>query len=167
VSFYLPSGNYNAKSSPTSTRRSTASTGGRRILALRGASSSAEAEQAVALLRHARGRELTEAGLIAGVPTGAIAQTLRTYLHHEVSSAAITLFASTFFDASAVALSQLRAMVRTRVRIAVARVADPEDEAALRRAIAADARTVAVALPVVDPRVDKHSDGSRIFAEKA
>jgi hypothetical protein len=107
-----------------------------------------EAEEALVLLREPRVREIVEAGVIVGVPVPAIVQTLRVYLKRKVSPAAIDLFRSVFFDVSAVMRAQLRVLVHARVRLAVMRaVADPEDEVAAGRAVAADARSVAVSLP--------------------
>jgi hypothetical protein len=106
-----------------------------------------EAEEALGILRQPRARELVEAGLIAGVPAKAIVQTLQMYLQYEVSPEVIGLYASAFFDTNAVSRSQLRPLVQARVRIAVGRVSDPEDDVTVQRAIASDARTVAMSLP--------------------
>jgi hypothetical protein len=106
-----------------------------------------EAKEARALLGQPRARELVEAGLIAGVPAKAIVQTLQMYLQYEVSPEVIGLYASAFFDTNAVSRSQLRPLVQARVRIAVGRVSDPEDDVTVQRAIASDARTVAMSLP--------------------
>lgn len=107
-----------------------------------------EAEQALALLRDPRARELVEAAIITGVPRGDVEKTLTMYKQLPVSVGAIELYERTFFDVGAFTRAQLRVLVFARVRAAVMRmVADPEDEAAARRAIEADARSVAIALP--------------------
>jgi hypothetical protein len=73
---------------------------------------------------------------------------LSTHLHHEVTPRAIETYRQTFFNTSAVVRAQLKVLVEARVRLAVRRaISGEDDEVAARRAIAADARTVASALP--------------------
>jgi len=108
----------------------------------------AEAEEAHIILRQPRVREFVEAGLIAGVPVRAIAETLKAYPKYEASPAAIAHYHNMLFDTLAMSRGQLRIAVRERVRIAVARmVKGDEDEVTVRRAIDTDARCVAVSLP--------------------
>jgi len=105
------------------------------------------AQEALVLLRQPRQRELVEAGLIVGVPTAAIAQTVRRYLKREASVAAIETYRLLYFDTSGATRSQLRVVVHARVRLAVTRaVGDTGDEVAARRAISGDARMVAVGM---------------------
>jgi hypothetical protein len=107
-----------------------------------------EWRDALVVLRHARARELVEAGLIIDVPLAALAATVGSKLHHNVSADAIVLYGKIFFDTNAVVRSQLRVLVQARVRLAVQRVVtSDEDEVSARRAIVSDARTVAVSLP--------------------
>jgi hypothetical protein len=106
-----------------------------------------EAEEALAVLREPRLRELTEAGLIVGVPTKAIAQTIRQYLKVEVSPPVIDLYGNTFCDVTAVVRARLKVLVHERIRLAVMRAVADEDHVAAQRAITADARAVATALP--------------------
>lgn len=105
-----------------------------------------EAEQALAVLRSARVREMTEAGVITGVPLEALVQILARQFVMTVSESAIALFGQTFLDVTTLSRAQLRVAVHARVRQAVLRVADGDDRAA-RRAVHRDARTVAVGLP--------------------
>jgi hypothetical protein len=107
-----------------------------------------EVKEAVAILRRPRSREFTEATLTIGLPATVISRTLSTHLRHEVTFKAIETYRQTFFDTSAVVRAQLKVLVEGRVRLAVHRaVAGEDDAAAARRAVAADARTVATALP--------------------
>jgi hypothetical protein len=93
-------------------------------------------------------RELVEAALIVGVPVRTIVQALSAFLKYEASVAAVALFHNTLFDTLALSRGQLRVAVHERIRLSAMRLAtDPEDEAAARRAVAADARTVATSLP--------------------
>jgi hypothetical protein len=105
-------------------------------------------KEAVSILRHPRPRELAEAALVLGVPAAAIARMLTTHLHHEVTPRAIETYRRCFFDTSVVVRAQLKVLVEARVRFAVRRaISGEDDEVAARRAIAADARTIASALP--------------------
>jgi hypothetical protein len=107
-----------------------------------------EAGQALDLLHHPRAREMTEAGLLTGVPMNAIVQTLALYLGVAVPEPSIELYRSIFFDVTCVTRAQLRVAVQQRVRLAVMRmVSDPADEATARRAIRSDARAVALQMP--------------------
>ena len=106
----------------------------------------AEAIEAVRVLRTPRARELLEAGLIVGVPYGALAQALARTARCTVSAGAVRLYASTFFDLEVTGRAELRLLVQARVTMAVARVAGPDDHAALRRAVVSDPRMTAVAL---------------------
>jgi hypothetical protein len=107
-----------------------------------------EWREAVAVLRHPRERELVEAGLIIGVPTTALAATVCSQLHGNVSAGGILLYSRMLFDTSCVVRAQLKVLVQARVRLAVERaVTSEQDEVSARRAVLADARTVAVSLP--------------------
>jgi hypothetical protein len=107
-----------------------------------------EAEQALDLLRHPRAREMTEAGILTGVPNNAIAQTLEFYQGVVVPVTVIELYKAAFFDTGCVTRAQLRVLLQHRVRIAVLRmVNDVGDEATARRAIRSDARTAAMNMP--------------------
>jgi hypothetical protein len=109
---------------------------------------SPEAEQSLNLLRHPRAREMTEAGFLTGVPTTAIAQTLKLYLSVLVPESIIELYRSIFFDITRVTRAQRRVGVQERVRISVLRmVNDVGDEATARRAIRSDARSAAMNMP--------------------
>lgn len=106
-----------------------------------------EAHQALGLLRYPRAREMTEAGLLTGVPVLAIAQTLKLYQQVVVPEPVIMFYKSAFFDTTRVTRAQLRVVVQERVRLSVMRmVNDVGDEAAARRAVRGDARTLAMNL---------------------
>jgi hypothetical protein len=104
------------------------------------------AQEALALLQQPRARELIEAGQILSVPPSAIARAILKYLKFGVTLEALALYTDIFFEVGAVARSQLRTLVHERVRLAVTRFADPQDEAVLQRAILSDPRSVALSL---------------------
>jgi hypothetical protein len=107
-----------------------------------------EVNEAVGILRHPRPRELAEAALILGVPAAPIARMLKAHLHHEVTARSVETYRQTFFNTSAVVRGQLKVLVEARVRLAVRRaVSGEDDEVSARKAIAADPRTIASALP--------------------
>jgi hypothetical protein len=107
-----------------------------------------EAEQAQALLRQPKARELLESALLVVVPFEAIVRTLSICLHTVVSRPTIKLYKRVFFDVDSVSRAALRVEVHTRVRIAVqAVVTDPADEPAARRAMRGDARSIAMTMP--------------------
>jgi hypothetical protein len=110
--------------------------------------SAPEVDQVLVLLHRPKARELLEAGLIVGAPLKAIQHALSTYVHLKVTTSAIQLYRLVLFDVATLSRAALRVAVRARVRIAVlAVVADPADEATARRAIRADARSVAMTMP--------------------
>jgi hypothetical protein len=107
-----------------------------------------DAQLTIALLRQPRARELIEAGLIVGVPAGAIVKTLAVHLKSFIRPTVVELYRDTFFDVSAVTRAQLRILVSERVRLSVARaMGGRHDEAAVRWAVESDARTIATTLP--------------------
>jgi hypothetical protein len=107
----------------------------------------AEANQALVLLRSPRPRELVEAAVVTGVPLVAVVKILAVHMNMNVTTAMLKLYVSTFFDVGTVSRSQLRVLVQQRVRQGVLRVVGGEEDApTARRAIAADARTVAMSL---------------------
>ncbi len=105
-----------------------------------------EAQRVLDLLRHPRAREITEAGLVIGVPDAALVQVLEKHGQFVVTEPAMKLYSSVFFDLSCALRSQLRLLVHERVELAVQRAAGAQGPA-VRRAILADGRTVAASLP--------------------
>jgi hypothetical protein len=107
-----------------------------------------EWRETLTLLNRPRARELVEAGLVIGVPPTALAAMVHSQLHHNVSADAIILYTRFFFDTNDVVRSQLKVLVQARVRLAVRRVVtSDEEDVSARRAVMADARTLAVSLP--------------------
>ena len=104
-------------------------------------------QQALVLLRTPRARELAESAMLIGVPTSAIVQVLATHLRMNVTASALELYAATFFDIATLTRAQLRLVVQDRVRQSVVRVAGGDEAGpASRRAIASDARMLAVSM---------------------
>ncbi len=107
----------------------------------------AEANEALALLRNARAREVVEAASITGVPLTALIPVLAREFGASFTLAGVELYGRTFFDVAALGRAQLRVAVHARVKQAVFRQAEVGDERAAHRAVQRDARVVAVALP--------------------
>ena len=107
-----------------------------------------EWQQARAVLAAPRVREVVESGLVLTVPLDQLGHIVRLQLRHHVSPAALAVYAALLLDVSSIGRSQLRVVVRERVRLAVLRVhGDDPAEAGITRAVDADARTLATTLP--------------------
>lgn len=103
-----------------------------------------ETQRAVRILRSPRLRELVESGLLTGVPHDAIAVAVSALLETTADNNAIRTFAELFLRLDVVTRSQLRVLVEERVGCALRKVVSRKR---LRRALARDARMIAVALP--------------------
>jgi hypothetical protein len=107
-----------------------------------------EWSQARTILENPRLRELTEAGLVVGVPLKAVSSIIRSHLGLDVPAASVALFAAIFFDTTGVVRSQLRVLVRSRVQLAVRRtLKQDEDDTTVARDVTSDARVLAASLP--------------------
>ncbi len=105
------------------------------------------AGEAFVILRTPRVRELVEAAHLLAVPADRVTATLATHLGVGISVEGLKAYTAFFFDCSRATRSQLRVLVQARVRQAVLRVVgDDADGTAAKRAIEADARTLAVTL---------------------
>ena len=108
---------------------------------------SQEATEALTVLRTPRARELVEAAVLVGVPGTSISKVLAAVVKLEATSAGVLYYQKLFFDIAAVSRAQLRVLVQARVRHGLERIfGSKEDEPAIRRAVAGDARMLAVAL---------------------
>lgn len=106
-------------------------------------------EQALRILRAPRVREVVESGALLGVPHAAVVTTLATHLRlTDVTSGALQIYGSAFFETSRFTRAQLKIVVQQSVRQAVVRVAGGEEDGPpVRRALSSDPRMVAVSLP--------------------
>jgi len=95
-----------------------------------------------------RMRALVEAGLIAGVPTKDLVEVVRLTLREELSEHDVALYSRMFFDVGSTSRSVLRALVATRVRLAVLRSLGADaDERVVAQLVESDGRCLAATLP--------------------
>lgn len=105
------------------------------------------AVEALRILRSSRPREMVEAAILCAVPRAIVVRLLARHVRCEASEDGVALFEEAFFNVGSVSRSLLRPLVRARVELHLDRSIPREDPRARRRAVSADARSVASSMP--------------------